>query len=67
MCDMGHSPDIEKLNPTMVKGKVQYRGIPDGETWKIDMCKELLDLRTNDNIPVVGFTTYEFKVYVMSY
>ena len=58
---MGHSPDIEKLKPAMVKDKVRYRVIPDDETWRIDMCKELMNLRRNDDIQVVGFTTDELE------
>ena len=61
MCHMGHSPDIEKLKPAMVKDKVRYRVIPDDETWRIDMCKELMNLRRNDDIQVVGFTTDELE------
>ena len=61
MCHMGHSPDIEELKPAMVKDKVRYRVIPDDETWRIDMCKELMNLRRNDDIQVVGFTTDELE------
>ena len=53
--------ELWKLKPLLVKVKVRYREIPDDEIWKIGFCRELLNLRIDDDIQVDGFAADELE------
>ena len=58
-CSLSWPSDLEKINSKLVKKTVCYRSIPEQESWKINICKELLYLRDNDDAVLPGFTADE--------
>ena len=41
---------IEKLTPKIVKANLRYKNVEADDKWRIDMTKELLDLRDKDEL-----------------
>ena len=58
-CSLSWPSDLKKINSKLVKKTVCYRSIPEQESWKINICKELLYLRDNDDAVLPGFTADE--------
>ena len=48
------------LGPPPGSAHVRYRTIPDSEEWRVNMCKELLNVREND-VTVPGFSSDELE------
>ena len=64
LCDVA----VCDLNTSIVKKKIKYKSIPDEEKWRIWMAKELMDVRTQDQV-VDGFSvdeTNEILAYICS-
>ena len=60
LCGMRQPIDFGQLRSRLVKNSVRYRTIPDSEEWRVNMCKELLNVREND-VTVPGFSSDELE------
>ena len=57
---------IQMLTSKMVKSKLTYYPVPEDETWRIPFCKELLQLRNDDNFYLPGFS-FEEQTELLNY
>ena len=51
-----NSTEFHKLKPGLVKMKVKYRPNATDQDWKVELCKELLNLRDGNGIELPGFS-----------
>ena len=56
-----NSTEFHKLKPGLVKMKVKYRPNAADQDWKVELCKELLNLRDGNGIELPGFSAEEQK------
>ena len=52
------SNDFNKFTTNFVKQNLHYRPLPDAESWRLPLCKELLALR-EDELVLDGFSVNE--------
>ena len=52
--------DCGQLRSNLVKNNVRYRTVSDSEEWKVNLWKELLNVREND-VTVPGFSSDELE------
>ena len=57
---------IQMLTSKMVKSKLTYYPVPEDEKWRIPFCKELLQLRNDDNFNLPGFS-FEEQTELLNY
>ena len=50
---------VEDIRTKVVKKQLIYKPPPAEEFWRLDLCKELIDIRDSDDIIVPGFTDDE--------
>ena len=61
LCDLNGTINRDILNSKIVKKKIRYKTTPLGDEWKVNLSKELLDLRDDDDLTLPGFSTDELK------
>ena len=59
------SGDPSDLTASHIKRSMVYSSVPDDETWRVPLCRELLDLRSED-ILLPGFSIEE-KEDILAY
>ena len=52
--------NIDELDAQMVKDRIQYKVIPEGEMWRVELGKELLRVR-DSSVEVDGFDVKELE------
>ena len=45
----GHSGDVSAINAKMVKEKLRYMVLPENETWRIGIIKDMMNILNSDS------------------
>ena len=59
LCGLDGTSDRDRLKSTIVKRKVRYTNTPLGDEWKVNLSKELLDIRDDDDLTLPWFSSDE--------
>ena len=44
-----------------MKRKICYKAVPGGYEWKLGICKDLLEIRDNEDVQLPGFSLEEIE------
>ena len=61
LCEVDWPLNLEDLTSKLVKRKICYKAVPGGHEWKLGICKDLLEIRDNEDVQLPGFSLAEIE------